>query len=339
MKNFRKVTILGILIGFSGSLFGCVAGEKERMQHEQEIERQAEAREAAEIKALLSACRGYIEQGESDRARRILQEVLHRRPDHPQALFYWEKLNTPVYSTVYPGDTLSGIAAYYYGDGEKWSVLARANGIQSPEKLDPYHRLRIPWMPGCEEGKDEVGRIGRRMFGNCRPVKIVLHPVGEGDSLETLARQYYRNRGLRFFLADYNRIEDPRSLEKGSSLRIPVFPPRKVDTTRKDRAALKRGYLAMKKRKYEEACRYFGSVPRGSACRKEARGSMERCRMEGAAHYEKLGDEALRNAEPKDACRYWKTALQLDPGRKEVEKKLEEARDLVKALDLLPSLR
>ncbi len=337
MKNFRKVTILGILIGLGGSLFGCVTGEK-RIQDQQAIERQAEAREAAEIKARLSACRGYLEQGELDKARGILEGVLQRRPDHPQALFYWEKLNTPLYSTVYPGDTLSGIAAYYYDDGEKWSVLARANGIESPEKLDPYHRLRIPWMPVCEEGKDEVGRIGRRMFGSSRPVKIVLHPVGEGDSLEALARKYYRNRRLRFFLADYNRIKDPRSLEQGSSLRIPVFPPRKVDTTRKDRAALKRGNLAMKKGDYEEACRHFGSIPKGSSCRKEARRSMERCRAEGASHYEKLGDEALRHAEPKDACRYWKAALQLDPGRKEVEKKLEEARDLVKALDLLPAL-
>lgn len=339
MKNFRKVTILGILLGLGGSLFGCKAGEMERIQHQQAIERQAEAREAAEIKALLSDCRGYLEQGESEKARSILKEVLHRSPEDPQALFYWKKLNAPLYSTIYPGDTLSGIATYYYGDGEKWSVLARANGIRSPEKLEPYRRIRIPWIPGCKEGKDEVGRIGRRMFGNTRPVKIILHPVDEGDSLETLARKYYRNRRLRFFLADYNRIEDPRSLAKISSLKIPVFPPRKVDTGRKDRAVLRQGYLAMKKGDYEEACRYFASIPKGSVCRKEARHAMARCRLEGAAHYEKLGDEALRQAEPKDACRYWKTALHLDPGRKEVEKKLQEATDLVKALDLLPSLR
>ena len=247
-------------------------------------------------------------------------------------------MNTRLYSTVYPGNTLSGIAAYYYDDGEKWSVIAHANGIGSPEKLKRYDRLRVPWLPACEEGKDEAGRLGRSLFGSSRPTKIVLHPVEDGDSLEALARQYYGDKKLGFFLADYNRIENPRSLEKGSPLKIPVFPARKKDTSKKDREALERANLALEKGEYEEACQYFGSIPKASPYRKEARSSMEKCKAEGASHYDRLGDEALRNSEPEDACRYWKTALRLDPGRQEVEKKLQEAEDLVKTLDLLPSL-
>jgi tetratricopeptide (TPR) repeat protein len=338
MKNFQKVTILGILLGLSGCLFGCVTGDQERIRQQEEIERQAEAREAAEINARLSECRKHLEQGEVDQARAVLEGVLQVNPDHPEALFYWEKVNTKLYSTVYPGNTLSGIAAYYYDDGGKWSVIAHANGIESPQKLKRYDRLRVPWLPACDEGKDEAGRLGRSLFGNSRPTKIVLHPVQDGESLETLARQYYGDKKLSFFLADYNRIEDPGSLEKGSPLKIPVFPPRKKDTSKKDRETLSRGNLALEKGEYEKACQYFGSIPKGSPYRKEARGSMEKCRVDGASHYDMLGDEALQNSAPEDACRYWKTALRLDPGRQEVEKKLEEAEDLVKTLDLLPSL-
>lgn len=338
MKNFRKVTIMGILLGFGGCLFGCATGDQERIREQQEIERQAQAREAAEIDARLSECRAHLEQGEVDKARAVLKGVLQVRPDHREALFFWEKVNTKLYSTVYPGNTLSGIAAYYYGDGEKWSVLARANGIGSPEKLKRYDRLRVPWLPAFEEGKDEAGRLGLSLFGSSRPTKIVLHPVRDGDSLEALARQYYGDKKLGFFLADYNRIEDPRSLEKGSPLKIPVFPPRKRDTSKEDQETLERANLALEKGEYLEACQYFGSIPKGSPYRKEARSSMEKCKAEGATHFDRLGDEALQRSEPEDACRYWKTALRLDPGRQGIKKKLAEAEDLVKTLALLPSL-
>jgi tetratricopeptide (TPR) repeat protein len=338
MKIFQKVTILGILLGLGGCLFGCVTGDQERIREQQEIEKQARAREAVEINARLSECRKHLEQGEVDKARAVLEGVLQVRPDHPEALSYWEKVNTNLYSTVYPGNTLSGIAAYYYDDGEKWPVIAHANNIGSPDKLKRYDRLRVPWLPACEEGKDEVGRLGHSLFGSSHPTRICLHPVQDGDSLEALARRYYGDKKLGFFLADYNRIEDPRSLEKGSPLKIPVFPPRKKDTRRKDREMLERGNLALEKGEYEKACQHFGSIPKGSAYRKEARSSMEKCKADGASHYDRLGDEALQNSEPEDACRYWKTALRMDPGRQEVERKLEEAEDLMKTLDLLPSL-
>lgn len=338
MKNFPKVTILGMLLGFGAGLFGCEAGNRQMIREEQTIDRAAQVRKAAEIEARLSECREYLDRGESDKAKGVLKQILAKSPDQPEALLYWEKLNTHFYTRVYPGDTLSSIAAYYYGDGGRWPILARANGIQSPDKLSPYQRLRIPWLPECEGGKDEVERLGKCLFGSSRPSKIVLYPVKAGDSLEALAQRHYGDKRLRFFLADYNRIEDPQSLEKGSSLAIPVFPPREKDTTKKDRETLKRADLALKNKEYEEACRYFSSIPISSPYRKEARRSMERCKAEGASHYERLGDEALRNSEPKDACRYWKTALRLDAERPEVEKKLEEAEDLVKTLDLLPSL-
>jgi tetratricopeptide (TPR) repeat protein len=338
MKNFHKVTILVIISGLGGFLLGCELWQRQSIQEEQTIDPEVQAREAAKIQAELERCRAYFEEGELGKAQLVLEQILVKRPDQPEALFYRDKLNTNLYTRVYPGDTLSGIAAYYYGDGGKWWILARANAIQSPDKLSSYHRLRIPWLPACEGGKDEVGRLGKSLFGSSRPTKIVLHPVQDGDSLEALAKKHYGDKKLRFFLADYNGLENPQSLVKGSSLAIPVFPPRKIDRTKKDRETLRRGDLALKHQEYEKACRYYSSVPKNSPYRKEARRSMELCRTKGASYYERLGDEALQNSEPKDACRHWKTALRLDPKRQVVEKKLREAEDLVKALELLPTL-
>ena len=337
MKKFHKVTILGILLALGGGLLGCEVGQKQIVREEPTIDPAAAARQAAEIEAELARCRELFERGELDEVRVLLKKILQKSPDHPQARFYWEKLNTANYATVYPGDTLSGIAAYYYGDGETWKFIARANGIESPDKLSLYQRLRVPWLPACGEGKDEAGRLGNQLFGVARPTKIVLCPVKEGDSLEGIAKRYYGDKNLRFFLADYNRLHTPESLKDGSALRIPVFPERKKDTTKQDRETLERANLALKNKEYEEACRYFSSIRRESPYRKEARDAMTRCKAEGASHYEKLGDEALLKSEPAQACLYWKTALRLDPARREVERKLEEAEDLVKALELLPT--
>lgn len=338
MKNFHKVTILGMILCLGGCLFGCELGQRQVIQKEQTIDPGAEARKAAEIQTALAKCRAYLQEGERGKAQLIIEQILAKYPVQPDALFYWDKLNTNLYTRVYPGDTLSGIAAYYYGDGGKWWILARANGLESPDKLNLYHRLRIPWLPGCEGGKDEAGRLGKSLFGSSLPTKIVLHPVREGDSLEALAKTYYGDKSLGLFLADYNQLENPRSLRKGSPLAIPVFPPRKIDMTEKDLETLKQADLALKNREYEKACRYYSSVPKSSPYREEARRSVARCRTEGASHYERLGDEALQNSEPKDACRYWKTALRLEPERQGVQKKLREAQDLLKALDLLPTL-
>ncbi len=338
VKKFHKVTILGILLALGGGPLGCEVGHRQIVREKPAVDPAAVERPAAEIEAELARCREYFERGDLDKVRILLKEVLLKNPDHPRARSYWEKLNTPIYATVYPGDTLSGIAAYYYGEGERWSIIARANGIESPDRLSLYQRVRVPWLPACGEGKDEVGRVGNQLFGAARPRKIVLYPVKEGDSLERIAKHHYGDKNLRFFLADYNRLHNPASLKDGSSLRIPEFPELDKDTTKKDQETLNRGNLALKNKEYEEACRYFSSIRKESPYRKEARESMARCKAEGASHYEKLGDEALLQSEPAQACLYWQTALRLEPGRRELEKKLEEAEDLVKALELLPTL-
>ena len=45
---------------------------------------------------------------------------------------------------VKPGDTLEGIAKEILGDRGKWTVIARANRIENPNKLEVGARLQIP---------------------------------------------------------------------------------------------------------------------------------------------------------------------------------------------------
>lgn len=52
----------------------------------------------------------------------------------------------------------------------------------------------------------------------------VQHIVENGDTLDTLALDYYNNPTYWWMIADFNRIRDPFSkLAKGLTIRIPIF--------------------------------------------------------------------------------------------------------------------
>ncbi|MEQ9620077.1 MAG: LysM domain-containing protein [Deltaproteobacteria bacterium] len=46
--------------------------------------------------------------------------------------------------TVKPGDTLASIAEEHLGSSDKWEVIARANGIETPDQLEAGQTLVIP---------------------------------------------------------------------------------------------------------------------------------------------------------------------------------------------------
>ena len=51
-----------------------------------------------------------------------------------------------------------------------------------------------------------------------------IHKVAEGDTLDSLALDYYNNPTYYWIIADFNRINDPyESLKIDSYLKIPTF--------------------------------------------------------------------------------------------------------------------
>jgi nucleoid-associated protein YgaU len=53
-------------------------------------------------------------------------------------------LATPRTYTVVAGDTLWAIAERFYGDGNKYQVIAEASGIPNPDPIQPGQVLKIP---------------------------------------------------------------------------------------------------------------------------------------------------------------------------------------------------
>jgi nucleoid-associated protein YgaU len=46
--------------------------------------------------------------------------------------------------TVQPGDNLSKISKHFYGDANKYAVIAKANNLEDPDKIKVGQKLVIP---------------------------------------------------------------------------------------------------------------------------------------------------------------------------------------------------
>lgn len=56
----------------------------------------------------------------------------------------WVPMRAKAVVCVQPGETLWELAAWQYGDGRLWQVIARANGVRDPRLLHAGRVLVIP---------------------------------------------------------------------------------------------------------------------------------------------------------------------------------------------------
>lgn len=337
MKKIVTVTILGTLAAWVFLLAACGSSGKQVQQEESpkvEAPRPQVDPEAAVIEVEVAEGRRCYEEGDLQQAARIVNGILARRPQHAGANALNEKLRAVPFCTVYPGDTLGVIAGYYYRDPKQWGILARANGISDPKKLKAYQRLRIPPLSQGLGTRCELDRIRSRFFGGAQPEKVVPHVVQPGERLEALAERHCGDRRLAYLLADYNHLENATELTAGSTLQIPSFSGKKRETAQSQQA-LEKGILACQKQDYGSGCESLASIPKSSVHFEKAKSHLERCRTEGASHYEALGDEALQASDPNRARSFYQTALEIDPEQTELRRKLDEVTDMLKAMDML----
>ncbi|MEV0034068.1 LysM peptidoglycan-binding domain-containing protein [Nocardia sp. NPDC050793] len=110
--------------------------------------------------------------------------------------------------TVRSGEVLFDLAQRFYGNPELWPLIAQANGIIEPRRLQIGTVLVIPERPG----------------GSRR-----THTMRDGDTLFALARRFYGNAELWPVIAQANDIDDPNTIPTGKVIVIPDLSPTAVE--------------------------------------------------------------------------------------------------------------
>ncbi len=118
---------------------------------------------------------------------------------------------------VRPGDTMSSIAEDWFGDADKWNLVAKANPLLDPNTIQPGDLIRLPprepavrpAAPARSEGAATGGRF---------------ETVRSGDTLSSIAQRVYGSEHAWRAIYVENRAligPDPDRLRVGMRLRIP----------------------------------------------------------------------------------------------------------------------
>lgn len=95
--------------------------------------------------------RGGTTKEKLERLERRKQRLLDRDAEEKKAL---------AEEKVKAGDTLWAMAEQHYGDGTKWKLIAAANGITDPKKLQVGQVIQIPKLKGKKDSDSESGSSG-----------------------------------------------------------------------------------------------------------------------------------------------------------------------------------
>ena len=116
--------------------------------------------------------------------------------------------------TVRDGETMSSIAGQWFGDVGKWDLIAKANPLVDPSKLQIGQKLRLP-------AKDTrraplAVTVGR---------EAQTYIVRSVDTLSGIAKAHYGDamKYPEIFEANKPLLKDPDKIYPGQVLRIPAL--------------------------------------------------------------------------------------------------------------------
>ena len=161
----------------------------------------------------------YYDQGKYGLARKQFLIALKYNPEHPRASKMLvsrepDKAPTYVFHTIQPGESLSQIAKHYYGDYQKYHIIARFNQLEDATNIKPGQRIMIPEYDGIALPETPVE-------SDQADDAFVWHTLESGQSISKLAQLYYGDYKLFHAIARYNGMDDATKVTAGQRVKVP----------------------------------------------------------------------------------------------------------------------
>ena len=284
-------------------------------------------------------------------AKREFLIALRLWPDHPEAL----KMITPkkravaegaVTHTVQPGETLSALAARYYGDYRKFDIIAQHNQLKDSASLRVGQKLIIPgtaafdrgdstgtveeaWADEAAAGDDESGDPGNIVAEmDYQDLFDAVDSARKADQLEQIA--IYRDHGIELFndkayegaIVEFNKVlaatpNDPVALDY---LYQCHFHQSMALYERKEYLAARDGFRT--------TLNFRGNC-------QQCHAYMDKCEASYKAFHYTRGMQFYHNEQLQEAIREWELVKREDPDYKKVSYLIDKARTIQKKMNEL----
>ncbi len=111
-------------------------------------------------------------------------------------------------------ETLGEIASRELGSFQMWREIAKTNNITDPSRVMPGRVLR---MPSSKLAKPKKSKVPKAAL----PKGSQVHIVVNGDTMSSIADEYYDDKNKYGVIANANPKVDPNRLKIGTALVIP----------------------------------------------------------------------------------------------------------------------
>ena len=129
----------------------------------------------------------------------------------------------PTTYTIQAGDTFSAIAQKLYGDGARWTAIAKANPLVDPIRLKVGQVIKLPDLAAQDQERAEQFEQMRREVSvpSGEAQTVIVEP---GDNLSTIAQRVYgkASQWKQIYEANKDQLESPDELKVGMKLKIPA---------------------------------------------------------------------------------------------------------------------
>jgi len=294
-----------------------------------------------EAKKHYSAGLKFHKEGKYGHARQEFLVALRLRSDYPEVVDMLTsrkriKIKRYVVHTIQPGETLSKVAAMYYGDNQKFPIIANYNNLTDATRVHEGQKIKVPEIEGVEfmVGKEtletEETGVDYSGFWDWEAVSEeatgAKAPQEEPELEEQIA--IYRDHGIDLY---YKRQYQEALV--ALNLALNMEPQDKITLEYAHKSHLENARILFDNQDYLQAGREFeASLKYKSDCQECVAYMKKSEDLYKEMHY-KRGMQYFGKQKLKEAIQEWELVKARDPNYKRVEYLINKAETILQNIE------